>query len=325
METKKSIILKYFQKKDKLSTNNSFYCQKLSSLFDWLYLSDQAKEDKTTAIFNLSFPIPAKIIAKKETVIAGMEEFAYLLNKRPDLTLDFSKGVKKDGQIVKSNEIVTEIYGKTGQILRLERTILNLLQRMSGIATYTNRLIKTINNLSPKTYHLSPFIAATRKTPYMQFDKKAVSVGGGLTHRLSLKDGIIIKDNHISAIKYKHKLKNINQAIAKALSLTFKQVKDTLVEIEVETSNQAQFVIDLFEKENPSLIIALMLDNFTCQKAKETVFLLSQRPSFKKIIIEASGNITENNITDWAKTGVDLLSLGSLTHSAKSADLSLEI
>lgn len=360
---KTSLILKYFQKKDQLSIKNKQYQQTISSLFRWLVDNDKVTDDKTTKFFP-NINCQAKIIAKQEGVSAGLEEIGFLLKKHTNLSF---KPLLKDGSQFKKGTEIAEISGKSHEILGYERTILNIIQRMSGIATETDRLTTLIKgNTSPLQSPLlkgegqgEVFLAATRKTPYMLLDKKAVAVGGGLTHRLNLSDGILIKDNHLALMSIEKALNHLRGGKAVKIEIT-DSGKDTsgvtsiqglprgggiskeeLIEIEVTNYHQAYQAIKTFKslkntwKVAEGLLpgggidtnyhLAILLDNSTPSRAKSLLSNLSNLYNLSSIIFEASGGINEENIKEWSQTGVDLISLGSLTHSVKSANFSLEL
>ncbi|MBI4452587.1 nicotinate-nucleotide diphosphorylase (carboxylating), partial [Candidatus Woesearchaeota archaeon] len=193
---------------------NKDYKNFVSDLMELLLKSDVKSNDITTNPLIKNKIITAYIVAKEEGIIAGLEEFS-LLNK--DLKLKFQK---KDGEKARDGEIIAEIGGDANKILQWERVNLDLLQRMSGIATSVNSLNSQLKGKVK--------IAATRKTLWGLMDKKAVSVGGGLTHRLNLNDVIIIKENHLKILNYK---------IEKALDISRK--KSRYVEIEVESKEHA--------------------------------------------------------------------------------------
>lgn len=302
MLNKQSLIIKYFQKSDQLTAGNKQYQQSISSLFLWLIDNDKVRADKTTKYFP-DEETKAIIIAKQNGIIAGLEDVGYLIEKYTKLVL---KPTTKDGSGINNKEIIVEIIGKSHEILAYERTILNILQRMSGIATETNKLINLINRQS--------FIAATRKTPLMNLDKKAVAVGGGLTHRLNLSDGILVKDNHLALM-----------SIENALQILISKYQNELIEVEVTNAKQAYKTIATFNKLNNNNHLAIMFDNFTPQNAKKTIGELQKKLDLSNIIFEGSGGIDEFNISDWTTCGVDFISLGSLTHSSKAMNLSLEL
>lgn len=313
---KQSIILTYFQKSHLLTTQNPSYGKTLTSLFTWLTENDEVHNDKTTQLLRLSGHVKASLVAKEDIIVAGTEEITYLLQQNTKLSGTFSK---RDGAQVKRGEIIGEISGTIPELLSYERTIVNILQRMSGIASQTSRLINLISS------HLSIHIAATRKTPWMQLDKKAVSVGGGLTHRLSLADGILVKDNHLCTIPH---------AIKKTLETILPRVHNQLIEIEVKEEKEAHIALTTYNLYNPpksadtlfrrASHLALLFDNFTPAELTKTIKKLKDTFDLRTIILEASGGITEKNIKEWTQTGVDILSLGTLTHSSQAANISLE-
>ena len=195
---------------------------------------------------------------------------------------------KKDGEVVKPGDKIYTFKGDLREVLKLERLILNILQRMSGIATAT----KTLST----GHHV--LVAATRKTPWGLLDKKAVVVGGGGSHRLGLYDWILIKDNHL-----------------RITGFNFKRPKN-FWEIEVDQENDLAKALAL----RPD---AIMFDNFSPEKIKKMINQV--RKKYPKIIFEASGMINEKTIKSYAKTGVDVVSVGAITHSVKALDLSLHI
>lgn len=301
MLNKSSIILRYFQKSDQLTVDDKQYQQSISSLFRWLTDNDKVEADKTAKYFP-NKNTEAIIMAKQDGIIAGLEEVEYLLEKYTKLEF---KPKTKDGSGINNEETIAEIKGSSNEILAYERTILNILQRTSGIATETNHLIKLIG---PK-----PYLAATRKTPMMNLDKKAVAVGGGLTHRLNLSDGILIKDNHLKL-----------DSIENILQILMGKYQNELIEIEVTDTKQAFQTIATFNRINTNNHLAILLDNFTLPDAKKTIAKLQKEFYLTSIIYEGSGGINEENIKEWTQTGVDLVSLGSLTHSSKALNISLE-
>lgn len=322
---KRSLILKHFDKSALLTIKNQRYRELLSSLFFWLTDADEVLNDVTTKSLKINGQVTAKIICRDNHVLlSGIEELQFLLSKFTKIKFI---PLKNDKDNLSKNEVVAKLKGNASEILAYERTILNILQRMSGISTNTYHVIKLINNTySSDSMNMcynftAPYVAATRKTPWMWLDKKAVTIGGGLTHRLNLPDGILIKNNHLALI-------------SKAIKTPGRWLKDSfqveeskeLIEVEIESEKQAFAALRCHaEFDSASYPFAIMLDNFTPLRAKKTVKNLRKEFDLSKIIIEASGGINEENITKWSKTGVNILSLGSLTHSAKASNFSLEI
>jgi nicotinate-nucleotide pyrophosphorylase (carboxylating) len=244
----------------------------------------------------------AEVIAKESGVIAGIEEAKILLE---------STGLKvealtADGESVKAKQTLLKIHGNARTILTVERTLLNILSRMSGIATTTRFLVEKIKKAGLKTK-----VACTRKTApgLLYFDKKAVLVGGGDTHRLHLDDMVLIKDNHIAIIG------SVEKAVKKA-----KEGCSFSKKIEVEVTSMEDALAAA--KAGADII---MLDNFSPDQIKEAVKQLKKAGFLGKILLEASGGITTENILEYASTGVDIVSLGEITDSAKTLDISLEI
>ncbi len=327
---RKKLIKKYFDKSEKLTVTNTVYKKQLEDLWHWLTHADCVANDITTKSLMFKGNRTAEIASKQEGVIAGIEEISYLIKTfLPQLTF---KTHVSDGQHITHHAPLITFKGSATDLLSFERTILNIFGRMSGIATDTHSLVSKLENIEH-----APFIAATRKTPWMLLDKKAVSIGGGLTHRLSLSDSILIKDNHLIALQKEYKLKTIEAAIKKAIEQVLnyrhpefisgshideipKQVRnDSFFEIEVANILQAQAAIETFNN-SPKYekVMALLFDNM----APGEISALSKNPH---VIFETSGNITHNNYSTWIHSGVDIISMGSLTHSNKQFDLSLQI
>ncbi len=264
---------------------------------------DVGQGDLTTLIVVPSGTIvEAKILAKEHGIIAGIEETSMFLESfglqaTPILT---------DGSEVKPDQVVLRIDGDARTLLSIERTMLNLLSRMSGIATATNRLVKKVKQAGFGTR-----VACTRKVApgLSYFDKKAVRIGGGDTHRLHLDDMILIKDNHLTLIE---DTKTAVKRAREAVSFSKK------IEVEVSTTKEALEAVEAGAD-------IVMLDNFSPGQAKSTVELMMKKGLRNKALVESSGKITEKNILEFAATGVDIISLGEITDSAKALDISLEI
>jgi len=264
---------------------------------------DLGQGDITTAlIVPADSTAEAEIIAKEVGVIAGMEEAKILLES---LGLKVENLVS-DGGKVKAKSVLMKISGDTRTMLSVERTLLNIVSRMSGIATTTRKLIRKIRKAKLKTK-----VACTRKVApgLLYFDKKAVLIGGGDTHRLHLDDMILIKDNHILVAG---SIKKAMEKVRKDASFSKK------IEVEVTRGN------DVLAASRARVDI-IMLDNFSPEQIEKAIKLLKKDRLFGKVSLEASGGITSENILAYASTGVDIISLGAITHSAKALDISLEI
>jgi len=246
--------------------------------------------------------VEAEIVAKESAVIAGIEEILTLLE-----SFGFQVRVLvSDGSRVDGKATVLKIVGDARTLLSIERTLLNLLTRMSGIATATSRLIEKVRRAGYKTR-----IACTRKVApgLLYFDKRAVMLGGGDTHRLHLDDLVIVKDNHLMVVG---DVGEAVKSVGEAVSFSKK------IEIEVSTEGEA------LEAAKAGADI-VMLDNFSPQQIKNTIVLLDREGLRSKVLIEASGGINEQNVLEFAATGVDILSLGEITDSVKALDMSLEV
>jgi len=301
-----------YQKGKELNLNNKNYLNWLDAFFAKEYDDDVGAGDITSeAVLTKNEPITAFLKAKASGIIGGIEEVSWLLRKHH---LDV-KAYSKDGEDVLDGETVLEIQGGQKDILATERIVLNVLQRMSGVATETKRLIDSLNGYTTR-------IAATRKTLLRYLDKKAVFLGGGLTHRFGLWDSILIKDNHLETLKSKGVNDYVETAIAKASAFA-----DTVgfIEIEVTSTEEAVLAAKKFKALRLKKPCVVMLDNMTPAAIKQTLETLRKDALYDSVLLEASGDITPESIQEYAKTGIDVVSLGYLTHSAQVLDLSLEM
>ena len=312
-------ILLHYQKSDELNVSKKFYRDHITELFLWMVRADAVSDDVTSKTLTLIGKGKTQIVTRQEGIIAGLEELKELLAKNTGLAF-ISK--VSDGDRVAKNVVVAEILGENTEILAYERTILNILGRMSGVATETDVLVSSIKNIAEV-----PYIAAIRKTPLMMIDKKAVAVGGGLTHRLSLSDEILIKDNHLGMLQKELNLPTSEKAAEEAVVKCLQSDKDYF-EIEVDTLAQANAILHTFVKENTKLkkqkMMTILLDNFKPDDAKQFVNSLKKLPVYNSILIEASGEISAKNLSEWAATGVDVVSLGAITHSPKVFNFSMQ-
>ena len=223
-----------------------------------------------------------------------------------------AKPGRKDGQPITKGTNILALSGKARTLLKIERIVLNMLQRMSGIATATGGIIrKTRNKVA---------VAPTRKTVLKYLDKKAVYAGGGATHRIGLHDAILIKDNHLAILKKKY-----GNYMEKAVKEAEKKQKHAgFIGIEVKSLKEALEAAHAGRKIKKVPFI-LLLDNMKPNKIKEIVAALRKEGLRSNVLLEASGGINEKNAGAYAQTGVDVISMGSLTHSVKALDMSMEI
>lgn len=242
----------------------------------------------------------AHLLAKENGIIAGVD-LAIEIFKTVDKSLKVNVFIK-DGSKIKVGDIILTVEGKAQSILLAERLVLNCIQRMSGIATKTKQLIELCKPSKTK-------VIDTRKTsPNLRgLEKWAVIIGGGANHRTGLYDMILIKDNHID---YAGGIKQAIDAANSYLKSTNKKLK---IEIEARSIDEVKQILDVGK------INRILLDNFSIKEIKQAVKLIDGRYE-----TEASGGITEKTINSYAKCGVDFISVGALTHSIKSLDLSLK-
>lgn len=242
----------------------------------------------------------AKLLVKEKGILAGME-IAEAIFKKVDSSIIF-KPFLKDGEPINKGDIAFEVYGNSISLLTSERLVLNCMQRMSGIASKTNYYMNLIKGTKAK-------ILDTRKTTpgIRMLEKLAVKIGGGTNHRFGLYDMMMIKDNHIDfAGGISNAIKNAN---------TYQQKKELNIPIEIEARNLSE-VEEILSNGG---IHRIMLDNFTFDDTKTAVELIDKRYE-----TESSGGITEKTIREYALCGVDYISVGALTHSVNSLDLSLK-
>lgn len=236
----------------------------------------------------------AHIVCKERCILSGVEYARYLFELRG---LHVT-GIKHDGERLEKGDKIMEISGSYKEMLQVERTALNILTRMSGITTETRTVVEQVQRVNS---HCT--IAATRKTLLRFFDKEAVITGGADPHRFRLEDMILLKDNHITIL-------GIEEAIRRAKAHSFSKK----IEIEVSSKDAALRAVRCGAD-------IIMLDNMSPEAVEETVQSLKEYP----VIIEVSGGITRDNIETYAKTGVDVISLGYITHSVQAANMSLEV
>lgn len=262
---------------------------------------DIPQEDHTSVACPDSRLSTAEIISKQHGIIAGIRVLESVL-KQVDINLD-ARYLVSDGQRVEPGTKIASIAGRVKSILGAERLALNYMQRMSGIATFTNQFVEAVEGTGVS-------ITDTRKTTplFRRFEKEAVRIGGGVNHRFSLSDMVMIKDNHIAACG------GIPSAIHQVKKYLQNSGLELKVEIETASIADVQTVLDTGE------IDRIMLDNFSVEEAAQAVRMINGR-----FEVEISGRITLESVREYADCGPDYISVGALTHSYKSLDLSLKM
>ena len=258
-------------------------------------LEDIPQKDITTTLFKNRNEIKQyAIYAKEEMVVCGTIIIKHCFSKKCEIQLNYS-----DGEQIEKGSVIGTIQGPFKEILYGERVMLNLLQKMGGIATLTNRLVKKKTN---KTVQL---LDTRKTTPGLRlFEKYAVFIGGGQNHRIDLSSAILIKENHI------HSIESLQEAVALARNKYPKKI----IEIEVDS-------LKLAEKAAKLNIDSILIDNMSPKKAQTVIHRIQQINN--NLYIEVSGGINEQNYQNYMNTGADAISMGCLTHSAKNVDISL--
>jgi len=274
------------------------YLSPIDKIIDSALEEDLGPGDITTeALVDLSVKGEARLIAKEEIILAGIEIFSRVFSRLdPEIVVETKY---RDGEAVSNGEDIGIVKGSMRGILSGERTALNFLQRLSGIATLTRKYVERTDSSKVR-------VIDTRKTtPGLRIlEKYAVRRGGGFNHRFGLFDGILIKDNHIA----------VAGSIAKALARIKGRVPHTLrIEVEVEDIKGVEEAIGAGAD-------AILLDNMSLKEMREAVSIAGGR-----VLVEASGGITLESIEEISKIGIDLISVGAITHSARSVDISLEV
>lgn len=277
--------------------SNSYYHDTTSDLIQTALREDLATGDITTlSVIDKDREAHGRFIAKEDGIVCGLSLISDVYHAL-DEEVNVVYHVPEGGSI-RRGDLVAEVFGRAVSLLSGERVALNLLQHLSGIATATSKAVEAVEGYKAR-------ITDTRKTtPGMRvLEKYAVRVGGGSNHRFGLADGILIKDNHIVAAG----------GITAAVEAARKNAPHTLkIEVEVETRAQTEEALAAGAD-------IIMLDNMSCPEMKECVELIGGRA-----MVEASGNMGERNLAEVAATGVDIISIGALTHSVKALDISLK-
>ena len=288
----------------------------IEEIVDRALAEDLGKGDVTTeALISSDQRGTGFIVAKKEGILAGIEVAKQVFHRvAPELKVEI---LLEDGARVEPGSKIAKVSGSIASILKAERIALNFLQRLSGIASETNRYVARVEGLPVR-------IMDTRKTTpgWRLLEKYAVRVGGGENHRMNLGDGILIKDNHLMALRSQGL--NIKEIIAKArqnapLSLRGAERRSNLQTRQIQVEVEVGAVSEALEAVEAGADI-VMLDNMNLEDMRKAVKSIHGRA-----LIEASGGITLDNVRAVAETGVDFISIGALTHSSRALDISLEL
>lgn len=268
------------------------------------FLQEDMEYGDITSELVPNIPVHANLVSNQEGVLCGLDFAKILLES---LNVEVSS-LFKDGDIIRKADVILQLSGLSRAILVSERTILNLLMHLSGIATQTRKLVDKVKNSSQDI-----IIASTRKTTpgFRYFEKYAVKIGGGDPHRWNLSDSVLIKENHLILLGEEAIPTIFNQSKNKT-SFTKK------VDIEVENLSELKKALKL----SPDII---MLDNFSINDIQAAIEIVRQESPQTRPLIEVSGGISEQNIDMYLIPGIDVISLGSLTHSVKAIDFSLKI
>jgi nicotinate-nucleotide pyrophosphorylase (carboxylating) len=300
-----------------LTLENADYVRSLRAFMGELLRTDLLPRDLTVAALGInSTAASAVVLAREAGVVAGLEELAFLLQGL-GVQVRFDK---KDGDFVSPGERLLELTGDRTKLLSLERVGLNLLQRMSGIATATHCSQDRVQKRSTSTW-----VVGTRKTPWGLLDKRALHLGGGGTHRIGLGDAILIKNNHLALIASREE-----EAAPVAIAAAWKfRAESAFIEVEVRGLNAAiaaaRAFDSLLQKEPEEYPCFLMLDNRTPKEISEILEALRREWLWDSVLLEASGGISSANLEEYASTGIDAISIGALTHSARALDISQSI
>jgi nicotinate-nucleotide pyrophosphorylase (carboxylating) len=300
-----------------LTLTNPRYKQTARVMLDTLLSTDTAPRDLTVAaLFLPGRHAIADIVAREPGIAAGLEEFAFLLRGMQIAVFPLIR----EGEAFHSGDALARLEGDETRLLSVERVGLNLLQRMCGIATSANRLQARVTAKNPDSR-----VVATRKTPCGLLDKRAAHLGGIGTHRISLGDAILIKNNHL-AILAPDEEQSAPQAISRAWDL---RRESAFIEVEVRSAAAALKAAakfrELREQTDKTYPCLLLLDNMAPGEIAATIQSLREKNLYDDVLIEASGRIGESNIEEYAASGADAISVGAVTHSARALDLAQRI
>ncbi len=296
------------------SLEDPYYKETVLKVLGTMFHEDTRDGDITTEVLDLTSDVAKAVIySKSHGIVAGIEEVSFFITNS-SFQISFET-FTFDGQVVQPGQKIFSFRGKAGDILKLERSVLNFLQRLSGIATFARQFTECVRS--------GVIITPTRKTLWGVLDKKACSLGGCGSHRINLGEAILVKDTHRTLMN------DDIEKIMRRAALNGPQGK--FFEIEVENEKDALTALKTFQVlSSPSEIFSqwpfgIMLDNMSPSHIKTIVTIRHDLGLEDKVFLEASGGITLQNIQQYAMSGVDVISIGALTHSAIALDFSLKI
>ncbi len=320
---RKSIVQFTHKASNFLETGNSTYKQ---WVFRYTFLELEkdlgTKGDVSTDLLfaDGNSKIKGKFVSRSSGVVAGIREIKYFLvdsdaNFRPSLKGGFEIDFKvQDGDEVGPGDVIMEITADVHDLLAVERVVLNLLMRMSSVATFTRKIVDMVSELDV-------LVVPTRKTLWGLLDKKAVLVGGGGTHRINLSDAVILKDTHLDILK--RDFDDVFERIEK------NDADSRFLEIEVNNKREvlevAKKISDLTKKGRLNTIGVVMMDNMSPEEVSDAVTSVKGSGYYDDVLFEASGGINAENVLEYAKTGVDVISMGCLTRSVPDFDMGMEV
>lgn len=311
--TREGRVRMAFYRGGDLALENPLYLRALRTLTDELVREDTEPADLTVEAMEIGArPCTVEIRAKEAGVVAGVAEAAWIYER----SRQRAAPIIDDGGDVESGDVILRIAGDARSLLTLERTVVNLMQRMSGIATATKKLVKAVRQTSATAH-----VVGTRKTAWGLLDKRAIHCGGGGTHRLNLGDAILVKTNHVRLASNETSDATLRRAWERRKSAAFFEVEVTSLE---EALNVARVLGELQALSDACPCI-LMLDNFSATDAGRAVQSLRDAGLHDAVLVEASGNVSEESVAAYAAAGVDAISIGALTHSVRALDLSAKI
>lgn len=309
-----------FYRGDDLTLENPLYLRAVRALTDELLREDTEPADLTVEAMEIDArPCTVEIRAKEAGVTAGVAEAAWIYERsRHGLQRTVTR-IISDGNEVAAGDVILRVAGDARSLLVLERTVVNLMQRMSGIATVTRKFVEAARKASSTAR-----VVGTRKTAWGLLDKRAIHCGGGGTHRLNLADAILIKTNHLRLAS-----NDVEMTLEAALRRAWERRKSAaFFEVEVTSAEEALSAARMLgelQASSEGCPCILMLDNFSADAAARTMQTLRDAGLHDAVLVEASGNVSGESVAAYAAAGVDAISIGALTHSARALDLSAKI